>query len=63
MSAYTLLNHVKQTIYGRVFRNLDEVMTALGEFVERYYLRCRLAILRFLAPLQAREAYALRMAA
>ena len=32
----------EQAIHGRIFRNLDEVRTAVGDFVERYNTAWRL---------------------
>jgi len=53
----------EQAIYGRIFRNLEEVRTAVGEFVARYNACWRLEKLGFLSPLEARQAYALQCAA
>jgi putative transposase len=53
----------EQAIYGRVFRNLEEVRAAVGELVERYNAHWRLEKLGFLSPQEVRQAHALRMAA
>jgi putative transposase len=47
----------EQAIYGRIFRNLEEVRTAVGKFVARYNADWRLEKLGFLSPLEARQAY------
>ena len=48
---------------GRVFQNLDDVRTAVADFVERYNQSWRLEKLRYLTPIEARETYQLRPAA
>ena len=53
----------EQAIHGRVFRNLEAVRHAVGEFVERYNAHWRLEKLGFLSPLEARQAALLRKAA
>jgi len=53
----------EQAIHGRVFRSLEEVRTAVGEFVDRYNAHWRLEKLGFLSPPEARQAHALRIAA
>lgn len=53
----------EQAIYGRVFRNVEEVRAVVTEFKERYNRHWRLEKLGFLSPLEARQAYALRKAA
>jgi transposase InsO family protein len=53
----------EQAIYGRVFRNAEEVRQAVTEFAERYNRHWRLEKLDFLSPLEARQAYAMRKAA
>ena len=53
----------EQAIYGRVFQNLDDVRTAVADFVERYNQSWRLEKLRYLTPIEARESYQLRPAA
>jgi transposase InsO family protein len=53
----------EQAIHGRVFRNLEEVRTAVTEFKERYNRHWRLEKLGFMSPLEARQAYAIRKAA
>ena len=53
----------EQAIYGRVFRSLADVRTAVDEFVERYNQDWRLEKLAYRTPLEAREEYELRQAA
>lgn len=53
----------EQAIYGRVFRNIEEVRRAVGEFVERYNAHWRLEKLGFRTPREARQAHALKQAA
>ena len=48
---------------GTIFRNLEELRRAVGEFVDRYNAHWRLEKLGFLSPREARQAHALRMAA
>jgi transposase InsO family protein len=53
----------EQVIHGRIYRNLEEVRAAVGEFVERYNREWRLEKIGFQTPLEARPAYGLRLAA
>lgn len=53
----------EQAIHGRVFRNLEAVRQAVGEFVERYNAHWRLEKLGFLSPREARQAALLKHAA
>ena len=53
----------EQAVYGRVFRNLDEVRAAVAAFVERYNQCWRLEKLAYRTPSEAREQYELRHAA
>ena len=53
----------EQAIYGRVFRNIEEVRRAVAEFVERYNAHWRLEKLGFRTPQEARQAHALKQAA
>jgi len=53
----------EQAIHGRVFRNLEAVRQAVGEFVERYNAHWRLEKLGFLSPREARQAALLKKAA
>jgi transposase InsO family protein len=53
----------EQAIHGRIFRNLEEVRRAVGEFVDRYNAHWRFEKLGFLSPREARQAHALRIAA
>jgi len=46
----------EQAIYGRIFRNLEEVREAVDAFVERYNAHWRLEKLGFQTPLEARQA-------
>lgn len=46
----------EQAIHGRVFRTLEDVRQAVGEFVERYNAHWRLEKLGFLSPHEARQA-------
>jgi len=53
----------EQAIHGRIFRNLDEVRTAVRDFVELYNTQWRLEKLGFQTPVEARDANALSQAA
>lgn len=53
----------EQAIYGRVFRNIEEVRGAVGEFVERYNAHWRPEKLGFRTPQEARRAHSLKLAA
>jgi transposase InsO family protein len=53
----------EQAIYGRVFRNIEEVRRAVGEFVERYNAHWRLEKLGFRTPREARQAFGLKRVA
>ena len=46
----------EQGIYGRIFANVEEVRTAVDEFVTRYNAHWRLEKLGFQTPLEARQA-------
>jgi len=46
----------EQAIYGRIFRNLEEVREAVEAFVKRYNAHWRLEKLGFQTPLEARQA-------
>jgi len=46
----------EQAIYGRIFRNLEEVREAVDAFVKRYNANWRLEKLGFQTPLEARQA-------
>ncbi len=52
----------EQAIYGRVFRNIEEVRRAVGEFVERYNAHWRVEKVGFRTPQEARQAHALKQA-
>ena len=53
----------EQAIYGRVFRNLDDMRAAVAEFVEQYNQNWRLEKLGYQTPIEARARYELRSAA
>jgi putative transposase len=53
----------EQAIHGRIFRNLEAVRQAVGEFVERYNAHWRLEKPGFLSPREARQAALLKKAA
>ncbi len=53
----------EQAIYGRVFRNIEEVRRAVAEFVERYNAHWRLEKLDFKTPYEVRQAADLKKAA
>ena len=53
----------EQAIYGRVFKNVEQVRVAVTEFRDRYNRHWRLEKLGFMSPLEARQAYAMREAA
>lgn len=53
----------EQAIYGRVFRNIEQVRRAVGEFVERYNAHWRLEKLGFRTPQEVRQAHVLKQAA
>ena len=44
----------EQAIYGRVFRTVAEVRTAVADFVQRYNNHWRVEKNRFVSPKQAR---------
>jgi putative transposase len=47
----------EQAIHGRIFRNLEEVRTAVRNFVELYNAEWMIEKLGYLSPAQAREAF------
>ena len=47
----------EQVIYGRTFRDVDEVRSAVADFVERYNASWRLEKLDYRTPLEARQEY------
>ena len=53
----------EQAIHGRIFRTLEEVREAVGQFVENYNAHWRLEKLGFRTPLEARQEHALHNAA
>jgi transposase InsO family protein len=53
----------EQAIHGRVFRNVEEVRSAVTAFRDRYNRHWRLEKLGFRSPHEARQAYAMQKAA
>lgn len=53
----------EQVIYGRVFRTLEDVRAAVGEFIERYNKEWILEKNGYLSPLKRREAWLCKVAA
>jgi putative transposase len=53
----------EQVIYGRLFRNLDEVRAAVAAFVRRYNAEWLVEKLGFQSPQQARVGFEVRVAA
>jgi transposase InsO family protein len=53
----------EQAIYGRIFRNVEEVRVAVKAFVNRYNEEWLVEKMRFRSPAQARREYALAEAA
>lgn len=53
----------EQAIYGRVFKNLEEVRSAVADFVPRYNNHWRLEKLGYLSPAEARAAAVHQIAA
>jgi len=53
----------EQALYGRTFKNVEEVRAAVSAFRDRYNRHWRLEKLGFMSPLQARQNYAMRKAA
>jgi putative transposase len=53
----------EQAIHGRVFRNVEEVRSAVTAFKDRYNRYWRLEKLGFRSPYEARQAYAMQKAA
>jgi len=53
----------EQAIHGRIFRTLEEVREAVGQFVENYNAHWRPEKLGFRTPLEARQEHALCKAA
>ncbi len=47
----------EQAIYGRVFRNIDDVRCAVGKFVENYNAQWRVEKNGFISPRRARQAW------
>jgi putative transposase len=50
-------------IHGRIFKNAEEVRTAVTALADLYNRQWRLERLGFMSPLEARQAYALKEAA
>ena len=53
----------EQAIHGRVFRNVEDVRSAVTAFKDRYNRYWRLEKLGFRSPYEARQAYAIQKAA
>jgi hypothetical protein len=53
----------EQVIHGRIFKNVEEIRTAVTAFADLYNRQWRLERLGFMSPHEARQAYALREAA
>lgn len=53
----------EQAIYGRVFKNVEEVRAAVAAFVETYNNEWRLEKLGFMTPREARETFEMALAA
>lgn len=53
----------EQAIYGKTFRNVEELRTAVVEFVGCYNRKWRLEKTGFMSPFEARKAYEARLAA
>jgi hypothetical protein len=53
----------EQAIYGRIFKNVEEVRAAVTAFRDRYNRHWRLEKLGFMSPLEARQADAMKKAA
>jgi transposase InsO family protein len=53
----------EQIIYGRIYRNVEELRAAVGQFVETYNHHWRIEKRGYLTPVEARRQYALRPAA
>jgi len=53
----------EQAIYGRIFKNTEEVRQAVADFVETYNHSWRLEKLGYMSPLEFRESYLTKEAA
>lgn len=53
----------EQVIYGRIFKNAEEVRQAVTRFVETYNRSWRLERLGYMSPLENRQAYLTKQAA
>lgn len=53
----------EQAIHGRIFRTLEDVRAAVGQFVEDYNAHWRPEKLEYKTPLEARQEYLLRQVA
>jgi putative transposase len=47
----------EQAIYGRVFRNIEEVRSAVADFIQKYNQQWLIARLDYRSPAQARREY------
>ena len=52
----------EQAIHGRIYRSLEEVREAVGQFVENYNAHSRPEKLGVRTPLEPRQQHALRRA-
>ena len=53
----------EQAVYGRVFRNAEEVRETVADFAEKYNRSWRLERLSYVSPIEFRESYLTREAA
>ncbi|MBW1712168.1 MAG: IS3 family transposase, partial [Deltaproteobacteria bacterium] len=53
----------EQAIYGRIFKNAEEVRQAVADFVETYNRSWRLEKLAYMSPAEFRESYLTKEAA
>ena len=53
----------EQVIYGRIFRNIEEVRSAVAEFIKRYNQQWLIGKLGYRSPAQARREYLQEIAA
>lgn len=53
----------EQVIYGRIFRNIEEVRSAVAEFIKRYNQQWLIGKLGYRSPAQARREYSQEIAA
>jgi putative transposase len=53
----------EQAIYGRVFRNIEEVRSAVADFIQKYNQQWLMGKLQYRSPAQARREYSQAVAA